>query len=217
MLPDAVIFDMDGVIVDTADAHCASWQMLAAEQGVTISRHDFLQTFGRPTREIIRTRFGEHLTDEQVGQMDRRKEAHFRELAQDHVKLIPHVVELIEALIAAGVALAVGSSAPPANVQLTLDQFDLNGRFRTLVTGHDVTRGKPDPEVFLIAADRLGVSPSRCVVIEDAMAGIQAARAAGMTAIALTTSHERNAFPHAHRVVDSLAELQPEALLAGEA
>lgn len=217
MLPDAVIFDMDGVIVDTADAHCASWQMLAAEHGMTISRHDFLQTFGRPTREIIRKRFGDHLSDEEIGQMDRKKEAHFRELARDHVKLIPHVVAFINALVDAGVPLAVGSSAPPPNVQLTLDQFNLNGRFQTLVTGHDVTRGKPDPEVFLIAAERLGVIPSRCVVIEDAMAGIQAARAAGMTAIAVTTSHERSAFPHAHRVVDSLAELQPEGLLAAEA
>lgn len=213
---EAVIFDMDGVLVDTAEAHCASWQRLAAEFGIEISPEEFLKTFGRPTREIIRMRFPDHLTDEDIRRLDESKEAHYRDLAADRVKLIPHALDLLERLQEAGIAMAVGSSAPPENVEQVLDLFSLHPFFGTAVNGRDVSRGKPDPEVFLLAAERLGVNPARCAVIEDAPAGIQAARAAGMTAIALTTSHPAGAFPTAHRVVDSLADLQPGQLLALE-
>ena len=213
---EAVIFDMDGVLVDTAEAHCALWQRLAADFGIEISRARFLKSFGRPTREIIRMRFPDHLTDEDIRRLAESKEAHYRELAAGTVKLIPHALDLLGRLQQAGIAMAVGSSAPPENVEQILDLFSLRRFFRTAINGGDVSRGKPDPEVFLLAAARLGVNPARCAVIEDAPAGIQAARAAGMTAIALTTSHPADAFPHAHRVVDSLADLRPGQLLALE-
>ena len=216
MNAEAVIFDMDGVLVDTAEAHCASWQRLAADFGIEISRQEFLKTFGRPSSEIIRLRFPDDLTDEDTRRLAERKEAHYRELAAGRVKLIPHALDLLERLAEAGVRMAIGSSAPPENVEQVLDLFSLGRFFRTTVNGGDVSRGKPNPEVFLLAAERLGTNAVRCVVIEDAPAGIEAARAAGMTAIALTTSHSADAFPHAHRVVDSLAELRPGQLLALE-
>ena len=215
--PEAVIFDMDGVIADTADAHCASWQQLGAARGVTITREDFLATFGRPSEEIIRLRFGADLPDEEVRRLAREKEAVYRSLARHTVRPIPHALELIRDLHALGVRLAVGSSAPPENIAQILDLFALRACFAVTVSGHDVSRGKPDPEVFVLAAERLGVRPERCVVIEDAVAGIEAARAAGMTAIALTSSHPRAAFRAADRVVDSLAELRGDGLLGLEA
>ena len=216
MFPDAVIFDMDGVLVDTADAHYASWQSLAAQFGMTISREEFLTTFGRPSREIIRMRLGPSLSDDEVRRLDFQKEARFRELAPEHVTLIPHAVELVDSLGEVGIPLAVGSSAPTENVDLILDQFNLRDRFAAVVTGDHVSNGKPDPEVFRLAAERMGVECGRCVVIEDAPAGIQAARAAGMIAVAFTSSHGPDAFPDAHHVVSVLSALSPETLLGGE-
>jgi beta-phosphoglucomutase family hydrolase len=217
MLPQAVIFDMDGVIVDTADAHCASWQQLGREFGMTITREEFLTTFGRPSDEIIRQRFGADLPDLEVRRLADRKEACFRELARDQVKLIPYADTLIKSLFASGIPLAIGSSAPKKNIELTLELFDLGKCFRAIVHGHDVARGKPDPQVFLLAAERLGVEPKGCVVIEDAPAGIAAARSAGMLAVALTTSHPATAFTAAHHVIDSLTAFHVEQLFPFDA
>lgn len=208
---------MDGVIVDTADAHCASWQKIAHEYGITITREEFFQTFGRPSDAIIRLRFGPDLPDDEVLRLADRKEACYRELAREQVHLIPGARELIVSLHEAGFSLAIGSSAPPENIEQTLNLFELHPYFQAVAHGREVTRGKPDPQIFLLAADRLGVDPNRCVVIEDAPAGIEAAKAAGMTAVALTTSHRAEAFGAADHIIDSLAAFHVEQLFGLDA
>jgi HAD superfamily hydrolase (TIGR01509 family) len=118
-------------------------------------------------------------------------------------------VELIDALSAAGFKLAVGSSGPPENVRLTLEKLGRADRFDAMVTGADVTHGKPNPEVFLKAAERLGVPPAQCAVIEDAPQGIEAANAAGMTSIAILGTTTRDKLAHAKLIVDGHHELTP--------
>jgi beta-phosphoglucomutase len=187
----AVIFDVDGVLVDSYGAHFESWRNVAAEAGLQLTEAQFAATFGRTSRDIIRHHFGTSLSDDAVGEMDDRKEARFRELIAADFPAMDGAVELIADLRAAGFLLAVGSSAPPRNVALVLDRLGLPSAFSSVVTGADVARGKPDPQVFHLAADRLGVNAARCAVIEDAPAGILAANAAGMTSIALISTGRR--------------------------
>ena len=210
----AVIFDMDGVLVDTYRAHFESWQVVAAEEDWSFDEAQFAPTFGRTSREVIAALWAEGRYDEaRVAELDDRKEAAFRRIIREHFPAMPGARELLITLREAGFALAVGSSGPPANVELVLDRLDARVLFDAVVTGADVTRGKPDPQVFLTAAGRLGVRAERSAVIEDAPAGIAAARAARMVPVGLaSTGRTRESLSGAALVVDSLAELSPELL-----
>ena len=207
-----VIFDMDGVIVDSGPAHLASWKRLAAEHGLEITDEQFAETFGRPSREIIRLRWGQDLSDHDVCQFDDRKEEIYRQIIRGNMPVMPGALELIRALHADGWVLGIGSSGPPGNVELVVEELGLAPLLTATTNAADVSRGKPDPEVFLIAADRMGVAPARCVVIEDAGHGIEAAHRAGMKAVALTSTHPAAQLAEADRVVSHLGALSPGAL-----
>jgi beta-phosphoglucomutase len=213
-LQPAAIFDMDGVLVDTYRAHYRSWLRMAEPAGLTFTEAEFAPTFGRTSREIIGTFWGAgRFSPAEIAALDDQKEAAFREIIAVDFPAMPGVHELLHSLRAAGFALAIGSSAPPANVDVVLEKLGVRGLFRAIVTGSDVTRGKPDPQVFLLAAARLGVPPARCAVVEDAPPGIAAAKAAGMKAIGLaSTGRTRESLVAADLVVDELAELSPERI-----
>lgn len=210
----AVIFDVDGVLVDSYDAHFRSWRDVLRENGLDMSEDEFAQTFGRTSREIIRRFWGNDVDDATAREIDDRKEALYRDLVRTTFPAMDGAVALIDALHTAGFALAVGSSAPPENVVLSLDGLARREAFRAVVTGRDVTRGKPDPQVFLLAAQRLGMAPRDCAVIEDAPAGVRAAAAAGMANVALlgTAPRETLLEAGAHLTVGSLRELTPDLL-----
>ena len=214
MNDSAVIFDMDGVLVDSYQAHFRSWQRMAAEAGLTLTEAEFAAQFGRTNPEIIAVYWGEDRhRDEEIAAMADRKEKIFREILRARFPAMPGARELLRSLDEAGFALAVGSSGPPENIELVLRRLGARSRFRAVVTAKDVTRGKPDPQVFLIAAKRLGVPPRRCAVVEDAPAGIAAAKAAGMTAVGLaSTGRDRESLAAADLVVDSLGRLSPERI-----
>ncbi len=212
--PRAVIFDMDGVLVDSYRAHWQSWHFMADELGKGLTEPQFVTTFGRTSREIIAEHWGaDCLSPEEIAEFDRRKEALYREIVAHDFPAMEGAGELIRALSAAGFRLAVGSSGPPENVALAVERLGAQSYFQTLVTGKDVTRGKPDPQVFLTAAQRLNVAPADCAVIEDAPVGIEAANAAGMTSIALlSTGHTAESVTAAKLIVKSLQELSPERI-----
>ncbi|MBI5762388.1 MAG: HAD family phosphatase [Planctomycetes bacterium] len=206
-----VIFDMDGVLVDSGPAHLQSWQLLAREMGRAITAEQFAHSFGQRSSEIITHIFG--ITDAvEIARLDARKESLYRDLVRGHVPAMPGAKELVTSLHAAGVRLAVGSSGPPENVKLVCEEMGLTLLMSAIVTGMDVQRGKPDPQVFQVAAERLGLSPAACVVIEDAPVGIEAAHRAGMACIALTSSHPRERLSAAELVVASLGEIEPSTI-----
>ena len=207
-----MIFDVDGVIVDSGPPHRESWRRLAAEVHVPMSDAFFARTFGQTNKDILEALFGRMLPDEEWRPLGDRKEELYREIIRTSVPAMPGAVDLIEALHADGTRLAVGSSGPPENIELWLREMGIPGRFDVVVTGNDVTRGKSDPQVFLLASERLGIAPRRCVVVEDAVIGVEAAKRAGMRAVALTSSHPRDAFARADLVVGSLTELTPACL-----
>ncbi|MHB1034552.1 MAG: HAD family hydrolase [Pirellulales bacterium] len=210
----AVIFDLDGVLVDSYPAHFESWQILLAPLGLAMSDAQFAATFGQTNREIITGLWGPNrFSAEEISAIGHRKEELYRQILAQRFPAMPGGRELVGALCEAGFAVAIGSSAPPENVALTLDHLDNREAFGAVVTGADVRRGKPDPAVFLTAAERLGVPPADCVVVEDAPVGVAAAKAAGMVSIALvSTGRTRAAVAEADLVVDSLDELSPEGI-----
>ena len=209
----AVIFDMDGVLVDTYHTHYKSWVAMAEKEGFTFTEEQFAPTFGRTSREIIAHFWGSGLSDQRIAEMDAAKEEAFRRIIADDFPAMPGARDLVESLAEDGFALAVGSSGPPENVAMVLDELGVSDHFQAVVTGADVTRGKPDPQVFLIAAERLRTAPAACAVIEDAPAGVAAARAAGMKAIGLvSTGRAPEDLDEADLVVRQLSELPPSRI-----
>ena len=187
MATPAIIWDVDGTLVDTADQHFRAWTRLASEIGRPFTRADFAATFGMRNPDIIRRLFLPDADDARCSELGGRKEDLYRASVRDEgAALLPGAARLLAAFAAAGWPQAVGSSAPPGNLDLLLGRTGTRGYFGAVVTGDDVRRGKPDPEVFLAAAAKLGADPRRCVVFEDAVAGVAAARAGGMRCVAVT-------------------------------
>jgi beta-phosphoglucomutase len=207
----AVVWDLDGVLVDSSTAQNASWVAMAKEFNVPYDPdRDFPRIFGLHNTEILRSQWG--VTDpETVARMVGRKEAHFRASAGS-LQPLPGAVELVAA--GAGWRQAVGSSAPLANVRLLLDVTGLAPYLETVASGDDVQRGKPDPEVFLLALQRLGVEPRAAVVIEDAPVGVLAAKRAGAACLAVTSTRPAEALwsAGADQVTPSLEHITPASL-----
>jgi beta-phosphoglucomutase len=203
----AVIWDVDGTLVDTAELHFQAWLVLAEELGKPFGRAQFAATFGMRNPEIIPRLFGT-AADQEIARLGDRKEELYRWSARQGVELLPGARNLVQALHGAGFQQAIGSSAPRANVDLILEMTRIAPYLTAVVAMEDTSRGKPDPEVFLTAAGRLAIAPGRCVVIEDAPAGVQAARAGGMKCIAV-----RYVGHHAEQaLIDAGADLVVESL-----
>ncbi len=210
----AVIFDVDGVLVDSYQAHLQSWQQFVREQGDQLSEERFAQGFGRTSRELMLELWPERdLTPDELTSFDTRKEQLFREIIERDYPVMTGAVSLWNQLHAAGFSLGVGSSGPPNNVHLAMQHIDPGGLAGCVVTGADVSKGKPDPEVFLRAAAGLGVDPGECVVIEDAAPGLMAAKAAGMKCVGfVSTGRSADQLRMADLVVSSHSELSPTIL-----
>jgi len=213
-----VIFDLDGVLIDSHDQHEKSWFRFAEETGRELTSQQFKRSFGMRNETCIPDVFGwaERGDDERIRQIGDRKEEIYRELLrEDALAPLPGVVELLEDLEAAGVPVSLGSSTSRKNIEVCFATTGLDRFFGDRFTGaEDVTRGKPAPDVFLEAARKIDRAPARCVVIEDAHVGVEAALAGGMRAVAVTTTHPREDFADgaAALVVDSLHELDASRL-----
>ncbi|WP_426104942.1 HAD family hydrolase [Massilia sp. TSP1-1-2] len=195
MTKRAFIFDMDGTIVDNMSFHTASWITFFQRRGQDIDADAFFRaTAGRQGKEIIRSYLGEHLDDAAVLALNQEKESVYRELYAPHRKTVDGFDDLIDQAKLRGVALAVATAAPDANITFTLDGLDVRRHFDAVVGAADVARGKPHPDVFLLAAQRCGVAPEHCIVFEDAPLGVEAARRAGMKAVVLSTTLPAEAF-----------------------
>jgi len=208
-----VIFDVDGVLVDSARPHFESWRQLAREYGGTVTEEQFTATFGRTNRDIIPILFGE-VSEARMQTLGDRKEEIYRDLIRESTPIVDGAAHLIRALHDAGVLLAVGSSGPRENVDLVLEAISARDLMSAVVSADDVTRGKPDPQVFTIACERLNLDPRRCVVVEDAPAGVAAAHAAGTRAVAVLMHHPAEAFERADCVVSRLADLSVDQLIS---
>ena len=216
LLPRAVLWDLDGTLADSSEYHWRSWQAVMDAEGVTITRDEFFATFGQRNEEILRGWLGPSADTARIQRVGDVKEVAYRSyVAAEGIAPLPGAAEWARSLHAAGWRQAIASSAPRLNVEVMHEALAFHGLIETLVSAEDVRAGKPDPEVFLVAASRLGVTPERCVVVEDAEAGIEAACRAGMRSVGVGTGN----VAAADLVVASLADLPPEAFeeLVGQA
>jgi HAD superfamily hydrolase (TIGR01509 family) len=197
-LPAGILFDVDGTIVDNHAHHEAAWIAWGRRRGREISPAFYREhLYARSNDRILRTLLGDDLAAEQVEAMASEKEALYRELYAPHLAPMPGLVEWLKALALAGVPCAAASNAERVNVDFVLDGLKLRDRFRVVLAREDVAHGKPDPEIFLLAARRLGAPPARCWVFEDSAAGFEAAHRAGMPCVAIT-GHSRAADVPSH-------------------
>jgi len=208
-----VIFDLDGVLVDTGWAHRQAWYDLAEKEGFQMTDEFFYGTFGMQNYQIIPMLLGPQLPAQEIERMSQWKEKRYRELIAEKLTLATGVKELLDELKNRGFLLAIGSSAPRDNLELIFRRLNLRHYFDAHITNEEVSKGKPSPETFLKAAEKLSLPPSRCVVVEDAVQGVEAARAAGMPVIAVTTTRAPADLQKADLIVDSLAELKSEDFL----
>ncbi|WP_233578949.1 HAD family hydrolase [Tautonia sociabilis] len=209
------IFDHDGVLVDSLVFHQLAWLELGRRTGLPLTEEFILETFGMTNPAIFRRLMGDAITEADIVRFGDLKEECYRDVARGKVVLMDGVADLIEALHARGVALAIGTSGPRANLLLTIESCGLDGRFAAIAALEDISRSKPDPEVFLLAAEKAGVDPAGAVVFEDAPIGIQAAKAAGMLAVGVTSTRPAEALREAgaDEVVDTLAGYCVDALI----
>jgi beta-phosphoglucomutase len=214
----AVIWDVDGTLVDTAELHFQAWTSLAHQLQKPFNRAAFSATFGRRNPEILQQLFGTQLSEQEIDELGSRKEELYRTAAEQGVELLPGVRALLEGLHHAGFKQAIGSSAPRTNVDLILKLTGTEKFFQCVIAMEDTQRGKPDPQVFQLAAARLGIAYHRCLVLEDAVAGVQAAKSGGMKCIAVTfVGHHPEASLRAagaDLVVKNLEEVTVEMILA---
>lgn len=205
----AVLWDLDGVLVDTSRYHFKAWRRLMAELGRELPEAGFLATFGQRNIDILR-RWLPGIGDADAGRLSQRKEALFREMLPERIPLLPGAGRLVAELAREGIPQAVASSTSRSNLEEILPRSGLP--ITVWVAAEDVSEGKPQPEVFLKAAQSLSTPPELCVVVEDSVAGVEAARRAGMACVGVATTWPRERLAGADLVVDSLEELSVERL-----
>ena len=205
----AVLWDMDGTLVDSEEFHWISWQRALAKEGIVITPEQFLSTFGTRNDSILHQWLGAAATQERMERIANAKEELYRDLIRrEGISPLPGVAHWVRHLHQEGWLQAVASAAPRENIVAVLEALSATHVFQGIVSAEDVRQGKPDPEVYLAAAARVGVSPERCIVVEDAVAGVEGARRAGMRSIGV--NHEGVHLP-ADIVVPSLEFLDSNA------
>lgn len=207
----AVLWDMDGVIVDSYDGHYHAWQRIFRELGHDLTPEEFTRTFGMNNRLILHTILNRAQSDMEIQAISDRKEEYFRSSVRGSVTMLPGVSNWLEHFNTMGIKQAVASSAPQANIDALLNELGIRGYFQAEAAGEAI-RGKPDPAVFLLAAERLGIPPCACLVIEDAIAGVEAARRGGMKCVAVLTTNSAEKLSSADVIVNDLTELTLGAL-----
>lgn len=205
----AVLWDMDGTLIDSEEFHWTSWRDTLAKEGIAITHEQFLASFGQRNDSILPQWLGSAATAETMARIGNAKEVLYRELVRRQgISPLPGVADWIHRLHDQGWLQAVASAAPRANIDAILEALGATHVFQAIVSAEDVHRGKPDPEVYLVAASRVGVAPERCIVVEDAVAGVEGAHRAGMKSIGVS----RNGHPlSADVVVRTLDLLHPDA------
>ena len=210
----AVIWDVDGTLIDSGALHFESWQEILRAEAMEVTHAQFQATFGQRNDGVLRTFLGPDISADEIERISGVKEEYYRDLIRQRgIQPLPGVRRWLEELQAAGWRQAIASSAPMPNLDVIVEALGLAEYFGAIVSGDDVVHGKPDPESFLLAATRLQVQPRRCVVIEDAPVGIEGARRAGMRCVGVLFAHDTLAADLVTRSLDLLSPVVLEQLV----
>jgi beta-phosphoglucomutase len=186
----AVIWDLDGTLIDSSAYHWEAWQAVMAAENFRLTYDEYVADFGKRNDEILRGRLGADLPDEFVARVSLAKEEEYRHrLRTRGLALLPGAEYWLARLKSEGWLQALGTSAPRGNIDAVFDALGIDKYFDAVMSSEEVRAGKPEPDVFLGAAEKMGVAPDHCIVVEDAPAGVEAARRAGMKSIGVLTTH----------------------------
>ena len=196
-----IIFDLDGTMIDNMWIHYQAWQQKLAELGLELSIEEVKEKAYGVNEDILERLFGKRFLPPQISQISAEKEAAYRELILPQLQLIRGLSEFLEKLKAAQIPMAVGTAAPPENVDFVMTHLNLRAYFKGVFHSKSITKGKPDPEIFEKAADSMGLSVSDCLIFEDSLTGAEAAKRAGASAVIITTTHAREEFEHFDHII----------------
>ena len=211
----AVLFDMDGVIIDSNPYHKDAWMEFCRRYQVELKEEDVPRyIYGKTNKTALVDVFQREFSPEESFRLSEEKEAIYRELHRSDIRLIKGLPALLEAFKRHQVPLAVCTNAPVANLDFMLEETGIRPYFQVLIDASKVSKGKPDPEIYLKAAQMLGLSPGRCIVMEDSTVGVEAGLRAGMKVVGITTTHSRQELAHTHLVIDDFDELNVAKLEA---
>ncbi len=193
-IPQALIFDMDGLMLDSEPLYQQAWQTAAKELGFTLELDLYLSLVGRSSAEADRIFVQTYGEEFPVAEFNHRWDQHWRSLIQQQgIKLQPGLLPLLDWVEERNIPKAVGTSSNATEAELCLTLAGIRDRFSTVITVDQVKAGKPEPDIFISAASKLGISPSQCLVLEDSNAGVQAAQSAGMAVVMVPDLQEPTA------------------------
>ncbi|MGK3963530.1 HAD family hydrolase [Sorangium sp. So ce1667] len=213
--PKAVLWDLDGTLVDSSELHFIAWREALAAEGRSYDQADHDAVFGMRNDDLLRRLIGPEIPQAEIARIAGAKERHYRKLvAESGIEPLPGVRAWLGALPRSGYRMAIASSAPRENLDVILAATGLTGVFDAVISSEEVAFGKPHPAVFLRAAESVGVPPDRCVVVEDAPAGVLAGKRGGMKVIGVGPRHAELGADLSVERLDQLAEGAFERLLA---
>lgn len=213
MAKKAVIFDMDGVLVDSSSIHTDAFVVYCKQHGMDMKREMLAPYYGMGNDDIFKGLFNRDFTPEEIAVMSEEKEVVYREMFEKTIAPHKGLIGLLDELKAMGVKMAVGSSAMRKNVDFVLEKCGIAGYFDAISCGDMVTKAKPDPEVFVVAAKMLGEDPKDCVILEDAFVGVKAARSIGSKVVVLTTTYPREKHTDFDILIDDFTQITASELL----
>lgn len=205
--PFAVIFDMDGVIVDNMPYHRKAWAKFFEMYDPPMILEDFIQHMGKSNEDLLTILFGRKITEEEIRSLGGKKEALYREIYNPDVAPLPGFIDFLKVLKKNHVKTAVATAAPKVNLDFLLEHIDVRNDFDVLIDDSEVDKGKPNPEIYMKAAKRLGFPPECCLVFEDSLAGIQAAINAGMKVIGVATTNPPEKMLNTDLVIKDFSEI----------
>ncbi|AOW09399.1 HAD family hydrolase [Flavobacterium gilvum] len=214
MKQQCVIFDMDGVICHTNPDHAIAFKAFFDKYEIPHSEQEFEEhMYGKHNGYIMSHFFKRPISGEELRQLEDEKESMFREIYKDKVETIPHYLEFLEELKSHNFKTAVGTSAPRANLDLIVKALQIEDKMDSMMASEDVKTHKPNPEVYLKSAERVGVAPSDCVVFEDSFSGVSAALNAGMKVVGVLSSHTKEQLPPCDFYINDYSEVNVEKIL----
>jgi beta-phosphoglucomutase family hydrolase len=215
-----ILFDMDGVIIDNNTYHIEAWKVFCAKYGMEMTEDNYRKNVnGRTAADIITNLFGDNVNPAEIKSYSNEKESIYRDLYRPHLAPTPGLLDLLELLKSLDIPMAVGTSAPTENANFILDGLAIRHYFTAVLDENNVTKGKPDPQIYLKASAAINRSAANCIVFEDAVLGIEAGKAAGCKVIGVTTSHSANELPETNMKINDFTEItvgQLELLFTAE-
>lgn len=204
----AVLFDMDGVVIDNLPYHVDAWLLFCERKNIPLTREVFYRELnGMNSKDTFEWFYQREMSRAEVEVLEEEKELIYREFYRDHIKPAPGLLEFLKRLRAQGIKTALATSAGPGNIDFIVDGLGIREQFDAIIGGAEVQKGKPDPEIYLKAADLVGINPSSCWVIEDSLQGIAAGQAAGMRVVGISTSHTAAELAHTDVVRPDFVDL----------